>query len=101
MTNKFSMPYTVSLSDAGPGGSVKVPVLFNYLQSITGAHAHAIGFCGADILRKGYSRVITRYRLSIKRLPVLFENFFITTWRSGEAVISARLQSDKLFLQLS
>ncbi len=84
MTNKFSMPFAVSLSDAGPGGPIKIPVLFNCFQDAAGAHANSIGFGGADILRKGYSWVITRYRLSVTRFPVLFDRFQVTTWRSGE-----------------
>jgi acyl-ACP thioesterase len=85
MTNKFSMPFTVSLHDAGPGGSIKIPVLFNYFQGVTGAHANSIGFGGADILKKGYTWVISRYRLSVIKLPGLFDKFIITTWRSGES----------------
>ena len=85
MTNKFSLPFTVSLSDAGPGGLIKIPILFNYFQNTTGAHANSIGFDGADILKKGYSWVITRYRLSVTKLPVLFDKFHVTTWRSGES----------------
>lgn len=84
MTNKYSVPCTVTLYDAGPGGKIKIPSLFNYFQGATGEHANAIGFGGADILKKGYSWVISRYRLSVTRLPGLFEKFTITTWRSGE-----------------
>lgn len=84
MTNKYTMQFTVGLDDAGPGGSIKIPSLFNCFQSVTGAHANSIGFGGADILVKGFSWVISRYRLSVIKLPGLFENFNITTWRSGE-----------------
>lgn len=84
MTNKYSVPCVVTLFDAGPGGLIKVPSLFNYLQGAAGAHANAIGFGGADILKQGYSWVISRYRMSVTRLPGLFEKFTITTWRSGE-----------------
>lgn len=85
MTNKYSMLCEVTLYDAGPGGLIKVPSIFNYMQGATGAHANSIGFGGADILRKGYSWVISRYRMSVTRLPGLFEKFTITTWRSGES----------------
>ena len=85
MENKYSMPCTVTLYDAGPGGTIKIPALFNYFQGATGAHANSIGFGGTDILTKGYTWVISRYRLSITKLPGLFEKFNITTWRSGES----------------
>jgi acyl-ACP thioesterase len=84
MTNRFSMSFTVGLHEAGPGGNIKIPSIFNYLQTTTGAHANSIGFGGADILQKGYSWVISRYRLSILKLPFLFEKFTVTTWRFGE-----------------
>ncbi len=85
MTNKYSMPFTVTLYDAGPGGHIKIPMLFSYFQGVTGAHAQSIGFGGGDILRKGYAWVISRYRLSVTKLPKLFDKFTITTWRSGES----------------
>ncbi len=85
MTNKFTFPCTVSLYDAGPGGKIRIPSLFNYFQGATGAHAHSIGFGGADILIKGYSWVISRYRLSVISFPKLYDRFTITTWRSGES----------------
>lgn len=78
------MQYSVTLYDAGPGGTIKIPVLFNYFQGVTGAHVNTIGFGGSDILQKGYSWVISRYRLSITKLPSLYDKFIITTWRSGE-----------------
>jgi len=84
MTNKYSIQCNVTLYDAGPGGTIKIPLLFNYLQGATGEHANSIGYGGADILKKGYSWVISRYRLSVTRLPHLFDKFIITTWRSGE-----------------
>jgi len=85
MTNKYTITCNVTLHDAGPGGRIKIPALFNYLQGATGAHANAIGSGGAEILLKGYTWVISRYRLSVTKLPKLFENFTITTWRSGES----------------
>lgn len=84
MINKYSFPCTVSLNDAGPGGTIKIPVLFNYMQGATGAHANAIGFGSADILQRGLTWVISRYRLSVTTLPKLYDKFNITTWRSGE-----------------
>jgi len=84
MTNKYSAEYRVSLYDAGPGGALKIPALFNYFQGITGDHATAIGFSGEDILRRGYHWMISRYRLSVTRLPYVTDKFTITTWRSGE-----------------
>ncbi len=82
--NKYRGSYTVALYDAGPGGALKIPALFNYFQGATGEHAVSIGFGGEDILRSGFHWVISRYRLTIERLPVVNERFDITTWRSGE-----------------
>lgn len=84
MTNRHSISFTVALHEAGPGGTIKVPSVFNYLQTAAGSHSNAIGFGGADILKKGYSWVISRYRLSIIKLPSLFDNITVTTWRFGE-----------------
>jgi acyl-ACP thioesterase len=83
MTNKFSIEYTVGLHDAGPGGIIKVPVLFNYLQGAAGAHTDSLKIDGTNIQQKGYTWVISRYRLSIIRLPKFLDKFILTTWRAG------------------
>jgi len=83
MNNKFSMEFTVGLHDAGPGGTIKTPALLSYLQGAAGAHANSLNFGSADILIKGYTWVISRYRISIIKLPRLFEKCILTTWRAG------------------
>ena len=83
MDNKFSMEFTVGLHDAGPGGVIKIPVLFGYLQAAAGAHANSLNFGSADILLKGYTWVISRYRLSIIKLPKFLDTFILTTWRAS------------------
>lgn len=80
----YSEKRTVQLGETGPGGRIKISSLFNHLQGVTGAHSHSIGFGTADILKEGFTWVISRYRLSIASLPALFESFTISTWRSGE-----------------
>lgn len=84
MKNSHSLSFVVGLHEAGPGGTIKIPSIFNYFQTLAGAHANDIGYGGVDILTKGYTWVISRYRLSILRLPFLFEEFTVTTWRFGE-----------------
>ncbi len=84
MKKSHSLSFTVGLHDAGPGGTIKIPSIFNCFQTLAGAHTNAVGFGGIDVLAKGYTWVISRYRLSILKLPFLFEKFTITTWRFGE-----------------
>ena len=83
MTNKFSIEFTVGLHDAGPGALIKVPVLFNYLQGAAGAHTNSLNIDGTNIQQKGYTWVISRYRLSIIKLPKFLDKFIVTTWRTG------------------
>jgi len=83
MNNKFSIEFTVGLYDAGPGGTIKVPVLFNYLQGAAGAHSNSLNFGSAEILKRGYTWVISRYRLSIIELPKFPDQLILTTWRAS------------------
>jgi len=85
MDNKFSIEYTVGLHDSGPGGIIKIPTLFNYLQSAAASHTQSLNFGGTDVQQKGYTWVISRYRLSIVKLPKFLDKFIITTWRAGES----------------
>ncbi|MFA5518673.1 MAG: acyl-ACP thioesterase domain-containing protein [Spirochaetota bacterium] len=84
MKTSHTLSFYVSLHDTGPGGIIKIPSIFNCFQTLAAAHTNTIGFGGVDVLAKGYTWVISRYRLSILRLPSLFEKFTATTWRFGE-----------------
>ncbi|MCL2155110.1 MAG: thioesterase [Leptospirales bacterium] len=83
MTNKFSIEFTVGLHDAGPGAIIKIPTLFNYLQGAAGAHTNSLNIKDADIQQRGYTWVISRYRLSIIKLPKFLDKFILTTWNAG------------------
>ena len=80
MNNKFSIEFTVGLHDAGPGGIIKIPTLFHYLQGAAGAHTNSLNIKDADIQQRGYTWVISRYRLSIINLPKFLDKFILTTW---------------------
>ena len=98
MTNKFSMEFIVGLHDAGPGGIIKIPTLFSYLQGTAGAHTNSLNFGGTDVQQKGYTWVISRYRLSIIKLPKFLDKFIVTTWRSridGKFAIRDSIISDE------
>lgn len=85
MSGKYSETRKVQLHEIGPGGTLKIQSLFNHLQGMAGAHSSSIGHGSMDILKDGLTWVISRYRLSISSLPRLFEEFRITTWRSGSS----------------
>ena len=85
MLKSYSEQRRVQLGEIGPGGTLKIPSLFNHLQGVTGAHSHSIGFGTADMLKEGLTWIISRYRLSIEKMPRLFDHFTVQTWRSGES----------------
>ena len=58
-------------------------MLFNYLQGAAGAHTNSLNIGGTDVQQKGYTWVISRYRLSIIKLPKFLDKFILTTWRTG------------------
>jgi len=85
MSERYSEIKQVQLHEIGPGGTLKEHSLFNYMQSIAGSHSRSLGYGSINILKEGLTWVISRYRLQIISLPVLFQNFSISTWRSGES----------------
>jgi acyl-ACP thioesterase len=98
MDNKFSIEFTVGLHEAGPNGMIKTPMLFNYLQGAAGAHTNSLNIGGTDIQSKGYTWLISRYRLSITKLPKFLDRFILTTWsadREGKYAIRESVITDK------
>lgn len=85
MSRRYTETMKVQLHDVGPGGILKISSLFNYLQAMAGAQSSSLGYASIDILKEGLTWVISRYRLQIKSLPKLFQDFNITTWRAGES----------------
>lgn len=60
-----------------PGG------LCDYLQEAAGNHAHSLGFSVAQLLQKGLTWVLSRFRLRIERLPAAGETARVRTWPAG------------------
>ncbi|MFP4482869.1 MAG: acyl-[acyl-carrier-protein] thioesterase [Thermovirgaceae bacterium] len=71
-------------SEMGPHGRMKIVSVANRFQDAAGEHADKLGLGVRDLLAKGYTWVLHRYRLVFDRLPECGENLRIRTWYRPE-----------------
>lgn len=76
----YSKKYIVGPSDADQNLNAKISALFVYMQDLAMEHAEELGIGKSATMDKGLMWVITRYSLSIKRLPRYLEEITVTTY---------------------
>jgi len=64
-------------------GRAQVLALLNFLQDAAAGHASRLGFSVPDLVKRGLTWVLSRYRVTIERYPRFFEEVKVTTWPSG------------------
>ncbi|MDH4196925.1 MAG: thioesterase [Candidatus Aminicenantes bacterium] len=64
-------------------GRAQVLALLNFLQDAAAGHASRLGFSVPDLVKRGLTWVLSRYRVSIQRYPRFFEEVTVKTWPSG------------------
>jgi medium-chain acyl-[acyl-carrier-protein] hydrolase len=87
----FEKGYTVQYSEADQHGFVRTVVLLNYLQSAAGDHAATLGVSVADLLKIGYTWVMSRIHLAMKSYPRGGDKIRIVTWpATRETLLTVR-----------
>ena len=76
----YSKTYTVGPSDADQNQNAKVSALFVYMQDVAMEHAESLHIGKSATMDKGLMWVITRYSLSINRLPKYLEEVTVSTY---------------------
>ena len=76
----FSKKYVVGPSDADQNLNAKISTLFVYMQDVSMEHAEELGIGKEATMDKGMMWVITRYSLSIIRLPRYLEEITVSTY---------------------
>ena len=76
----FSKKYVVGPSDADQNLNAKLSTLFVYMQDVSMEHAEELGIGKEATMDKGMMWVITRYSLSVYRLPRYLEEITVSTY---------------------
>lgn len=76
----FSKTYRVGPSDSDQNLNAKISALFVYMQDVAMEHAEDLHIGKAATMDKGLIWVITRYSLSINRLPKYLEEITVSTY---------------------
>lgn len=82
--------FPVRLFETDAHGVLSPAGLCDYLQEAAGNHAHSLGFSVAQLLQKGLTWVLSRFRLRIERLPAAGETVRVRTWPAGAEKLFAR-----------
>ena len=69
--------------EVGPTGEARPTTLFNFLQEAAGEHAASWGVSVPDLLPRGRTWVLSRYRLRVDRYPRLYDELTVRTWPSA------------------
>ncbi|TDY61669.1 acyl-ACP thioesterase [Aminivibrio pyruvatiphilus] len=76
----FEAPYSIPYAGIGPDGRMKLPVLLDILQDMADRDAHRMAMTVSDLLPKGVSWVLRRYRVTMERYPEYESTLTVKTW---------------------
>lgn len=79
----YEQKYLIHTYEIDAEGRAQTLALLNFLQDAAAAHAARLGFSVPDLMKRGLTWVLSRYRISIARYPRFFEEVKVTTWPSG------------------
>jgi acyl-ACP thioesterase len=75
-----TLSFEVRTYECDPKDRLKPPVLLNYLQEAADASARSLGFGVEDLLPRGLTWFLSRYRIVLTRLPHLRDRVLVETW---------------------
>lgn len=76
----FEASYSIPYAGIGPDGRMKLPVLLDMLQDMADRDTHRMSMTVSDLLPKGVSWVLRRYRVSVERYPEYESALVVKTW---------------------
>ncbi len=79
----FERTFFIHTYEIDAEGRVHVLSLLNFLQDAAAGHAARLGFSVPDLVKRGLTWVLSRYRVSVERYPRFFEEVAVATWPSG------------------
>jgi medium-chain acyl-[acyl-carrier-protein] hydrolase len=76
----FEASYSIPYAGIGPNGRMKLPVLLDILQDMADRDARRMSMTVSDLLPKGISWVLRRYKVSVERYPEYESTLTVKTW---------------------
>lgn len=80
----FSRKYTVDTTHTDANFNLKISSLFYMFQDVATAHVEELGLGKDKVIDKGMYWVITRYSVSINKLPKYLENIVVKTYPGND-----------------
>ncbi len=88
----FKKEYLIETSDVDGLSELKLSSLFRYLQDAATEHAELLGVGQSKVLNNGMFWVITRYSVSINKMPSYFQKIIVYTYPGeGQRLVLPRL----------
>ena len=84
MDKIFRKRYQVLTYDVDVEMKAHLPVVLDFFQDAARDHADSIGFSVADLQKKGWTWVMSRYHIKAPRYPLLGDSVEVSTWTSGK-----------------
>lgn len=75
--------FRVRAGEIGPGGTLRLPSLGDYLQEAAGNHAVALGYGSDELLARGQTWILSRLKLEVRALPAWRQEVAVETWPTG------------------
>lgn len=72
--------YSIPYGGIGPDGRMKLPVLLDVLQDMADRDAARMSMTVSDLIEKGVSWVLRRYRVTVRRYPLHESILSVRTW---------------------
>lgn len=89
MNPRHTTEFTVHLHHLGPNGLARPSLIFDCLQDAASEQSARLGYSIRELIRRGLTWVVSRYRVKVSRYPRWQERFRVTTWRSPQQGHSA------------
>ncbi len=76
--------FSVHLHHIGPNGLARPGLLFDCFQDAASEQSACLGFSIRELIERGLTWVVSRYRVKVHRYPHWQERIRVTTWRSPQ-----------------
>lgn len=77
---KFQRPYTIRLYECTSNGKLDFSFLLNYFMDAAAAHTIDLNITVPELLKRGFTWMLSRYHIIIDHYPVYADTVNINTW---------------------
>jgi len=77
---KFQQEYPIRIYDCSPNGKQSFSSILNYMQDVASLHTVELNITIPELLKLGYTWMLSRYHVVIEQYPVYMDTVNISTW---------------------